>query len=468
MGAGASASAAAEAVQGASTEDLATVVKDLSDEQKAKILDALKGGDNHDHGKDSNAGPVDLCAIPVVAKNNDGLLPQPENPKFKTALVEIYVPSQAGGGSDKITNGHRFDSIPIANGMINAGMSCQLVNYAVDKHDEFFAVLEKFDAIVVRCNPGQINAAGGSQQKFDDAMMKLAETKPVWPTPDVMAKMGAKDALCMIKDMDFGLPDTLGYYDPAEIVTGFKKTIKFQPRVVKQNRGSAGEGIWIIKLKSGEYCKSFGEAEAAEDEMLILTEACDNHTEEHTVGEFIEFCINGRTDKSGEWKSIGTGKYFEGGKEAGGQMVDQRFLPRIEEGEARFMMVGSELYRIEHYVYIGGVGGETKTTIYKPDDPMWATVKAKLESEVEKIMAALGLPMTALPLLWATDFIPVDDHASSHVVGEFNCSCLGISGFLAARGKDMDAVTKEDAEAGQAMCNLIGQKALAACESFKK
>ncbi|CAK0855816.1 unnamed protein product [Prorocentrum cordatum] len=415
----------------------------------------------------AKTGPIDVSSIPVVAKNDDGLLAQPEKPKFKTALVEIYVPSQEGGGSDKISNGHRYDSIPIANGFINAGMSCQLVNYCIEKHDEFFAILEKFDAIVVRCNPGQVNAAGGSQRKFDDAMMKLAETRPVWPTPDVMAKMGAKKALCMIKDMDIGLKDTLGYYHPSEIAAGFRKTIAFQPRVVKQNRGSAGEGIWIIKLKSGVYCKSFGEREAADDEMLILTEACDNHVEEHTVGEFIEFCVNGRTEKSGEWKSIGTGKYFEGGEEAGGQMVDQRFLPRIEEGETRFMMVGSELYRIEHYVYMGGVGGETKTTIYQPDDPMWAALKAKLESEVEQIMAALGLPMTALPLLWSADFIPIDDHVASHVVGEFNCSCLGISAFLAARGKDMDAVTKEDAEVGQAMCNLIGQKALSACESFK-
>jgi CRISPR/Cas system CMR subunit Cmr4 (Cas7 group RAMP superfamily) len=80
MGAGASASAAAEAVKGASQEDLAAAVKELNDDQKAKILDALKGGEKHDHGKDSNAGPVDICAIPVVAKNNDGLLPQPEDP----------------------------------------------------------------------------------------------------------------------------------------------------------------------------------------------------------------------------------------------------------------------------------------------------------------------------------------------------------------------------------------------------
>merc|ERR1711957_400956 len=201
----------------------------------------------------------------------------------------------------------------------------------------------------------------------DDDMGKVAAKVPVWPTPETMSKMGAKDALCQIKTMDFGLEDTLGYYSPDDIAKGLRKTVAFQPRVVKQNRGSAGEGIWIINLKSGKYCKTFGETEAPDDEVLILKEANDNHIEEHTLAEFLEFCVNGRTDKSGNWTSKGTGKYFDGGVEAGGQMVDQRFCPRIDEGEARFVMIGKKLFRVEHYVYIGGVGGETKTTIYPAD-----------------------------------------------------------------------------------------------------
>jgi hypothetical protein len=64
-----------------------------------------------------------------------------------------------------------------------------------------------------------------------------------------MEFMGAKDALCKIADMSIGLEDTLAYYDPTVFTEGFKKTMAFQPRVLKQNRGSSGEGIWIIKLK---------------------------------------------------------------------------------------------------------------------------------------------------------------------------------------------------------------------------
>jgi len=284
---------------------------------------------------------------------------------------------------------------------------------------------------------------------------------------------GAKDALCKIMDMDFGLTDTVGYYSPEDMQAGFKKTIAFQPRVVKQNRGSAGEGIWIIKLKDeSKYCSAYGERLADDDEVLLLKEANDNHEEEHTVAEFIEFCVNGKTEKAGTWTSIGTGEYYKGGREAGGQMVDQRFLPRIEEGESRFMMIGNELNRVEHYKYIGGVGGETITTIYIPGDDNFKEAKydelqQKLQSEIGTYLTKLGLPEDALPLLWAADFIPVSDHKSTHVIGEFNCSCLGIAGFLNARGKDISELSEEDMKIGQAMADLIGQKCLASLEAKK-
>merc|ERR1712187_594606 len=337
-----------------------------------------------------------------------------------------------------------------------------------DNHEAFFETLKQFDGVLVRVNPGQIKGMGGDQKKFDDAMMGIAASKPVWPQPAIMESMGAKDALCCIKEMEFGLPDTLGYYSPEDMQAGFPKTIAFQPRVVKQNRGSAGEGIWIIKLKSGEYCSSYGEKSAADDDMLILTEANDSHVEEHTVAEFMEFCVNGRTDKSGDWTSVGTGKYFEGGREAGGQMVDQRFLPRIDEGESRFMMIGMELNRIEHYRYIGGVGGETETTIYGPDEEKYKATKDKLVEEIPKMMEGMGLSMESLPLLWAADFIPVDGHKTELVIGEFNCSCLGLAGYRNARGKDLAGLSKADVEMGQKMADLIGKAALGVMDARSK
>lgn len=93
----------------------------------------------------------------------------------------------------------------------------------------------------------------------------------------------------------------------------------------------------------------FNLSRSCEDsEKLMLMEANDNHEEEHTVAEFIEFCVNGRTSKSGEWTSKGEGKYLEGGKAAGGQLVDQRFCPRIVEGELRYNLVGDALVGVIH------------------------------------------------------------------------------------------------------------------------
>merc|ERR1712228_1102749 len=76
----------------------------------------------------------------------------------------------------------------------------------------------------------------------------------------------------------------------------------------------------------------------------------------------ISWCINGRDkDESGKWESKGTGKYLEGGKEAGGQLVDQRFCGRILEGELRYNMVNDVCLGVIHKVPAPGgmsaVGG---------------------------------------------------------------------------------------------------------------
>merc|ERR1712048_1105133 len=122
-----------------------------------------------------------------------------------------------------------------------------------------------------------------------------------------------------------------------------------------------------INLKKGDYCAAYGDALVEDADELILMEANDNHVEEHTVGEFIAWCLHGREEGkgAGEWKSKGTGKYLEGGKAAGGQLTDQRFACRILEGELRFNMVNNVCLGVIHKVpapggmsAVGGTGSE--------------------------------------------------------------------------------------------------------------
>ena len=64
-----------------------------------------------------------------------------------------------------------------------------------------------------------------------------------------MEFMGAKDALGKFADMSIGLGDTMAYYSETAFAEGLKTRIAFQPRDIKQNRGSPGEGIWIINRR---------------------------------------------------------------------------------------------------------------------------------------------------------------------------------------------------------------------------
>jgi len=282
------------------------------------------------------------------------------------------------------------------------------------------------------------------------------------------------------------LPDTLAYYSVQELEAGFKKTMAFQPRVIKQNRGSSGEGIWIIKLKSGNYCKNYGDRLCSDDEVLEMMEACDNHAETHTVREFLEFCVNGRSGKSGKWDTIGTGKYLEGGKEAGGQLVDQRFCPRIVEGEVRFNMIGETCTGIIHKKPkaggISAVGGTGSIyTFYTPDAPEFANLMSDFTGkDIPTLMSNLDLASEPLPLWWTADFINADPGKpgtpctiDKWIVGEFNCSCVGISKCLPAYCKAdtpnasfFDIPVKDLMEATY-LGNLMGQKALGILDSSK-
>jgi hypothetical protein len=339
---------------------------------------------------------------------------------------------------------------------------------------------------------------------------------PVWPSPDVMEFMGAKDALTKIRNLQIGMPDTSTYYTEQEFIDGFKKSMKFQPRVIKQNRGSSGEGIWIINLKSGDYCKNFGDAVCEDTDELILMEANDNHNEEHTVIEFINWCIYGREEGkgAGTWESKGTGKYLEGGKAAGGQLTDQRFTSRILEGELRFNMVNTVCLGVIHKVpapggmsAVGGTGseyfyydngvisdevlGSGEFTAYVQKEASadgnfhrcatdegpkkveegthekktigidLATLTKKfIGDDCPVLMDTLDLKGEPIPLWWTADMInasmgkcwdavPIEEQ--KWVVGEFNCSCVGISKCLAAYCKpDTPSVSWKDIPANEA------------------
>merc|ERR1719335_408443 len=162
----------------------------------------------------------------------------------------------------------------------------------------------------------------------------------------------------------------------------------------------------------------------------------------------------------------------------GGLLVDQRFCPRIVEGELRYNCVVDSLVGIIHKKPaeggISAVGGTGSIyTFYGPDEPLFANLtKNFLTVDLPKVMPALDLASEPIPLWWTTDFINASPEGTppsdeKWIVGEFNCSCVGISRCLAAYCKDdtpnatYDDITAEDLAEAKRMGDLMGTKATA-------
>mmetsp|Transcript_3628 Transcript_3628/g.11012 ORF Transcript_3628/g.11012 Transcript_3628/m.11012 type:complete len:784 (+) Transcript_3628:63-2414(+) len=374
-----------------------------------------------------SGGPVDVSQLLRQSKSDDGLIAQPEQPLYKAALVEVFVRCQPFGGADKTASCHRFDSIPLANGLIRNGISCQFINYSHREHTQFIEVSRNFQALVVRCALGQIKADGGDPAKFEAALRTLRQSGVlVWPSPDLVETMGAKDVLVKVASLSIGLEDTLAYHTQAELSAGMRRTVAFQPRVLKANRGTGGECVWIVKLKGSNYGQALGDRTLGLDEVLLVAEACDGREEEQSVTEFLQACHKALTEKGG------------------GGIVDQRFCPRASEGELRYCMVEDELVSIvQRKPKEGGMSAVCGTgstfTIHDPQEPLFWRVTAKfLTHDLEQILQAVAVSREQLPLLWSADFINSSPAGTAlmderWVLAEFNCACAGLPQCLAAR-----------------------------------
>merc|ERR1712203_706635 len=76
---------------------------------------------------------------------------------------------------------------------------------------------------------------------------------------------------------------------------------------------------------------------------------------------------------------------------------------------------------------------------------------SNLKADIPTMMKVLDLEGEPLPLLWTADYIPKDAEdgtpgVTEYVVGEFNCSCVGVSKFQAVCGgsKTLADISDED------------------------
>merc|ERR1719484_129105 len=106
-------------------------------------------------------------------------------------------------------------------------------------------------------------------------------------------------------------------------------------------------------------------------------------------------------------------------------------------------MVGPELVGIIHKKpKEGGISAVSGTgsvyTFYGPEEKLFQNLTdGFIKEDMAKIMPSLGLSQEPLPLWWTSDFINASppgtpSEKEKWIVGEFNCSCVGISKCLPA------------------------------------
>ena len=163
---------------------------------------------------------------------------------------------EAVGGTNKGEDGHRRDTMPMVNALSTHGWTGEVIQLSDEilrneneskKIYEF--VRDNADGYVSRVNPGNIK----EEKLYFEMLRKLCDDGLVgMPHPDAMIGYGAKDALTKLADTELVPDDTYAYYDIATFKSTFPKSLAKGERVLKQNRGSTGEGIWRVRLENAD------------------------------------------------------------------------------------------------------------------------------------------------------------------------------------------------------------------------
>lgn len=325
------------------------------------------------------------------------------------------------GGSDKWIYGQRKDTAPIVECLKKRGVHVEVIFYREEWKETIVNHIKDFDCYIPRINPGNLP----NESAFFDTLRDLSKSGMIGMThPDTMLALGSKSALAKLVGTGL-VPDcTKVFYEEEDFMKAFPVSLSRGERVLKQNRGSTGEGIWRVSLNENLNIKP-GEPVPLTAEIKC-TEAKDNHVEIHKLGDFMNFCRS----------------YIQG---EGGMLVDMKFLPRIREGELRFLMVDNkQIFLIKKVpadaedAFSATLFSGAKYSYHKPEE--FPKLYSWFINSLESIKKCL-ISGDDLPLIWCADFILDTDEKGedAYCLGEINCSCVGFTSNIGQGIEDLIA-----------------------------
>jgi hypothetical protein len=276
--------------------------------------------------------------------------------------------------------------------------------------EEFRQQLLTADGVLVWVNPLQDGEK--TRAVLDPLLRDVAERGPwVSAHPDTILKMGTKEVLYRTRDLGWGT-DTCLYRTATEFRDNFPARLRAAgPRVIKQNRGNDGCGVWKVELLS---------AQPGGVTMVRVLQALRGSVPgELPLREFVSRCK----------------AYFADG----GCIVDQPFQTRLPDGMIRCYMAGNKVAGfgrqfIKALIPPPPEGPDAPAAqpgpriMHGPDAPQFQALRAKMEGEwVPQMMEVLDLDGAALPVIWDADFLYGPRTASgedTYVLCEINVSSV--------------------------------------------
>lgn len=281
--------------------------------------------------------------------------------------------------------------------------------YADDIIDEVREHLLAVDGVLVWVDP----IHDGQTRTLLDPMLRDVASRGPWVSahPDVILKMGVKEVLHRTKHLGWGT-DTHLYRTVAEFRDEFPPRLRAAgPRVLKQNRGNAGQGVWKVELVSRP-------ADGA-SLVRVLHARRGSLPEEVPIGDFMTRC--------------------EAYLASDGCIVDQPFQPRLPDGMIRCYMGADKVVGFGHQLIKALIppppegpdspAAEPGPRIMHPAnaEPFQA-LRAKMEAEwTPQMMETLGIEAASLPIIWDADFLygpRTSEGGDTYVLCEINVSSV--------------------------------------------
>ncbi len=289
------------------------------------------------------------------------------------------------------------------------GIDAQPAVYDEEFADAVRAQLLAADGVLVWVDPIH---QGKTREELDPLLRDVAAQGPfVSAHPDTILKLGVKEVLYRTRHLGWG-SNTRLYRSAEEFRTAFPAALRDGPRVLKQNRGNGGQGVWKVELLS----------ERTPATVRVLHALRGSVIEEFALEDFMQRCE----------------RYFAWG----GALIDQVFQPRLPEGMIRCYIgidrvVGYGQQLVKALVPPPPEGPDSPAAqpgpriMHGPDAAPFQRLRTKLEAEwIPQMMQLLGLERAAMPVIWDADFLlgPRDAAGEdSYVLCEINASsCFAV------------------------------------------